>query len=212
MKLRFKLIFYFIILIFLFACSDKSRNDLTNPVVYLNNFGPSWTIYGDSLNVADCDICYYVNNPLSNINFQYKEGNNTAIKLYWNGSISENKTWYGFYLQFKNVKNLTDAGYNRIRFSIKGNLNSNIMEITGFIFKGYENLNDADKAKYTFDKLSLNATNISETEYKTKELPITVDLANVYTIIGFAVKSTSRDDMNSEDATVFIDNIELVKV
>lgn len=199
MKLQIRLFFYFIFLIFLFACSDKTRNDLTNPVVYLDNYGPCWTIYGDYLNVSDLDSnMLYVTNQYSDVNFSYKEGENTAIKLYWDGSIAENKNYYGFYLQFKTAKDLTSAGYNKIKFQVKGTLNSNFLEVKGI------NTNNTDK-------ISILNTDISDTVYKSFEIPITVSLANVSQIIGAAVKSANRDNLNTEESTLYIDNIELVK-
>jgi hypothetical protein len=154
-------------------------------------------IYENFLNVSDFSSdMLYVNNNYSSVNFAYKEGDNTLIKLYWDGSIAEGKKYYGFYLKFQTDKDLTISKYNTIRFKIKGTLNNNFLVVKG--------LNDKDKIIITSEELS-------STEYIDKKITLSCDLSSVQEIVGFAVNSANYVDICGDESILYIDDIELSK-
>jgi len=217
MKIHLKLIFYFIVVIFLFACADKNKDNLTNPVVFLSDHAPVWTIYGDYLNAMDCERKDLVDNKSSKIEFNYKQENNTVIKLYWDGSIAPSfndglrVNYYGFFLKFTTPKDLTNAGYNNIKFSVKGTLNNNILEVRGINGSLSDKIQDSNNTVLDF----ITSYNLlAGSEFK---IPITDSLSSVSEIISFAVKSTNPFDpynfieSNGDESTLYIDNISLIK-
>ncbi|MDR0677028.1 MAG: hypothetical protein LBF97_08355 [Elusimicrobiota bacterium] len=204
-------IIYLLLFAFVFSIIACNSKDTKNPIEYINSFGPVWMIFDNYINSNDIIINKYTDNSKSFLDFNYFDGHEKVIYLYWNGDkakvldpYSENygkeQLWYGFYLEFENTRDLIEAGYTHIEFFLKGALNgNNILEVTGF---------SADEC------IELNENSVDKNDYKKYNIEIpTNKLQNVKKIIGFALKNKSGIflDLPSGEAKVFIDKIQLVK-
>ncbi len=196
-NLKLKYLLLSVSFIFLFACSDKDRNNLTNPVSYMSNYGPSWDIFKAGLNVVGCEVKYYVDNNYSTVTI-----NKENIAVHWDGSIGVSYEtgarvcFYGFEFDFDSIKNLTQPDYNKIKIGLKGDIANSELEIAGFS---------------DVDKIILKNNQLDSVNYKEYIIPISASLSNVKKIIGFVIKSTGRDDINADPANIYINYIKLIK-